>query len=104
MKKDSTTAKSRHQRDVRPRAFEAQWKKTHRPAGGLFLGARFVYPVSIYYDSPQWKLVKGRFVRQSNTFTVWQFSIGLVFWTLTLYFRRVQFRTNIGASASDVGG
>jgi hypothetical protein len=72
----------------RPKAVDFRWKKTHRPAGGLFLGLRFVYPITVVHDLPQWKLTGGKFVKQPTTFRTTHLDLGLVFWTLTIYFRR----------------
>lgn len=71
----------------RPKNFEVKWARTHRPAGGLFLGLRLVYPIRVLYDCPRFKLISGVFIPQPISFTVWHIDVGLVFWTASFYFR-----------------
>ena len=68
--------------------FEIVWKKTHRPAGGLFVGARFVYPVTVTEERQRWKLVGSKFDRLPSLYRVWHIDLGLLTHTLTTYFRK----------------
>lgn len=74
--------------ESRPKSFEVKWSRTHRPAGGLFLGLRLVYPIQVCHNNPKFKLVAGVFIPQPTTFSVWHLDVGLVLWTVSFYFRK----------------
>lgn len=61
--------------------------KTHRKGGGLFLGIRVVYPVTVTNDR-HWKLVNGKLVRRPHQLIVWRIEIGFITHTLTIHFKK----------------
>lgn len=64
---------------------EAHITKTHKPAGGLFLGLRFHYPITV--QDKQFKLVNKKFVRV-GPWRVSHLDIGLLTHTISIYIRK----------------
>lgn len=68
------------------KTFEIKIHKTHRNAGGLFVGARIVYPVMVLPEKA-WKLVGKKFVKLPG-YRVWHIELGLLTHTFSFYFRK----------------